>query len=113
MKKEVDSAVEGAKVMMMGGASDGDDGDMLTSAPGATCMCRPQGRTPLAVNSDPNSLPHTPHTPLYAHPCPTQAAQPPPDEWAWRNVYVEPQGIELRAVDGSYHESKYDPTYSS
>lgn len=43
----------------------------------------------------------------------SQAAAIPPAEWLWRNVYVHPENMDMRTVQGSYVQPTYDPTYSS
>lgn len=44
---------------------------------------------------------------------PLQAAQPPPDSWLYRNVYVDGSMVPLRTVLGDRKVSIYDPSYSS
>jgi hypothetical protein len=45
--------------------------------------------------------------------CLLQAAAIPPTEWLWRNVYVQPDHMDMRTVQGTYVQPAYDPTYSS
>lgn len=42
-----------------------------------------------------------------------QAAPTPPDHWAWKNIYVEPDDIKLRKVTGGYVVPDYDPEYKN
>lgn len=42
-----------------------------------------------------------------------QAAAAPPNEWLWRNVYVDNANVALRNVDGGYVTPTYDPSYAS
>jgi hypothetical protein len=45
--------------------------------------------------------------------CFLQAAAIPPNEWLWRNVYVQPDHMDMRTVEGTYVQPTYDPSYSS
>eukprot|EP00877_Chromochloris_zofingiensis_P011370 jgi/Chrzof1/6487/Cz18g13050.t1 len=42
-----------------------------------------------------------------------KAAPTPPDHWAWKNIYVEPDDIKLRKVTGGYVVPDYDPEYKN
>lgn len=42
-----------------------------------------------------------------------QAAATPPDEWLFRNVYMKPDNVLLRTVEGEFVQPAYDPTYAS
>jgi len=41
-----------------------------------------------------------------------QAAAVPPDTWLWKNVYMAPDNVLLRTVEGQRVKPEYDPTYS-
>eukprot|EP00882_Tetradesmus_deserticola_P002423 GHRQ01002584.1.p1 GENE.GHRQ01002584.1~~GHRQ01002584.1.p1 ORF type:complete len:437 (+),score=173.61 GHRQ01002584.1:131-1312(+) len=43
----------------------------------------------------------------------SKAAAVPPNEWLWRNVYMQPDHAHMRTVEGTYVKPAYDPTYAS
>eukprot|EP00775_Hariotina_reticulata_P002374 gene2374-2679_t len=42
----------------------------------------------------------------------SKAAAVPPDSWLWKNVYMKPDNVLLRTVEGQRVKPEYDPTYS-
>jgi hypothetical protein len=42
-----------------------------------------------------------------------QSAPTPPDNWLWRNVYMDNANVELRTVAGELVHPIYDPSYAS